>query len=172
MRGYLLDTNIVSYWFDGQSSQNRNIVDRIRSLPESSPLFVSAISLGEIEFGFRVRHEENFEFEREFRRFIQEKLPIVLNVTRTTRSSYGLIRAELFDRYAPWHKRGKRPRLGQLTEPVSELELGIQENDVWIAAQAMEHNLTLVSNDKLTKIGEVTAGLLLENWAAQGGSQK
>jgi predicted nucleic acid-binding protein len=114
LRGYLLDTNIVSYWFDGESPQNRDIVDRIRLLPESAPLFVSAISLGEIEFGFRVRREENAGFEREFFRFIQEKLPLVLDVTRTTRTDYGSIRAKLFDRYAPGHKRGKRLRLGRL----------------------------------------------------------
>jgi tRNA(fMet)-specific endonuclease VapC len=89
----------------------------------------------------------------------------VLDVTSTTRVYYGSIRAALFERYAPRDKRAKRFRLGQLTDPVSELELGIQENDVWIAAQAIEYNLVLVSNDKLTKIRDVAGDLLLENWA-------
>lgn len=164
MRGYLLDTNIVSYWFDEQSVPNRSIVERIRRLPERAPLRISAISLGEIEFGFRVRREENAEFERDLRRFLQEKLPTVLDVTSTTRIYYGSIRASLFDKYAPQRKRGKQLRLGQLTDPISELELGIQENDVWIAAQAIEYNLALVSNDKLTKIREVADDLLFENW--------
>jgi tRNA(fMet)-specific endonuclease VapC len=163
VRGYLLDTNIVSYWFDEQSVPNRSIVERIRRLPEGAPLRISAISLGEIEFGFRVRREEDAEFERDLRRFLQEKLPTVLDVTSTTRVYYGLIRASLFDKYAPQRKRGKL-RLGQLTNPVSELELGIQENDVWIAAQAIEYNLVLVSNDKLTRIREVADDLLFENW--------
>ncbi|MFL6232315.1 MAG: PIN domain-containing protein [Thermoanaerobaculia bacterium] len=164
MRGYLLDTNIISYWFDEQSLQNRSIVERIRDLPGETPLRISAISLGEIEFGFRVRREEDAEFERELRRFLQEKLPTVLDVTSTTRTYYGSIRASLFDRYTPRRKLNKQLRLGQLTDPVSELELGIQENDVWIAAQAIEYNLVLVSNDKLTKIRDVADGLFLENW--------
>jgi tRNA(fMet)-specific endonuclease VapC len=169
LRGYLLDTNIVSYWFDGQSPPNKMVVERIEGLPTGSPLRISAISLGEIEFGFRVRREEDADFERDLRRFIQEKLPAVLDVTNTTRTYYGSIRAALFERYAPRDRRGKRFRLGQLTDPVSELDLGIQENDVWIAAQAMEHNLVLVSNDRLTRVRGVADGLLLENWA-QGSS--
>jgi tRNA(fMet)-specific endonuclease VapC len=88
----------------------------------------------------------------------------VLDVTSTTRTYYGSIRASLFDRYTPRRKLNKQLRLGQLTDPVSELELGIQENDVWIAAQAIEYNLVLVSNDKLTKIRDVADGLFLENW--------
>jgi tRNA(fMet)-specific endonuclease VapC len=165
LRGYVLDTNIVSYWFDGHSPQNGAIVERIESLPAGAPLRISAISLGEIEFGFRVRREADAELERDLRRFVQEKLPTVLDVTSTTRAYYGSIRAALFERYAPRDKRAKRFRLGQLTDPVSELELGIQENDVWIAAQAIEYNLVLVSNDKLTKIRDIAGDLLLENWA-------
>jgi predicted nucleic acid-binding protein len=74
LRGYLLDTNIVSYWFDGQSPQNGAVVERIESLPAGAPLRISAISLGEIEFGFRARREADAELERDLRRFVQEKL--------------------------------------------------------------------------------------------------
>jgi len=168
VRGYLLDTNIVSYWFDEQSAPNRSIVERIQRLPEGAPLRISAITLGEIEFGLRVRREEMPEFERDLRLFVQEKLPTVLDVTSTTRTYYGSIRASLFERYGLHVKRNKKLRLGQLTDPASEAELGIQENDVWIAAQAVEYNLVLVSNDKLTKIREAADGLLFENWVTQG----
>jgi tRNA(fMet)-specific endonuclease VapC len=129
---------------------------------------VSAISLGEIEFGFRVRGQDDPELEKDLRRFIQEKLPVVLDITSTTRTYYGSLRAALFERYAPRNRRGKRSRIEQLTDPTSALELGIQENDVWIAAQALEHNLTLVSNDRLVKIEATATGLFLENWAEPG----
>jgi predicted nucleic acid-binding protein len=44
--------------------------------------------------------------------------------------------------------------------------LGIDENDLWLAAQAVARNLTLVTNDKIEKIREAANGsLYVENWA-------
>jgi predicted nucleic acid-binding protein len=47
---------------------------------------------------------------------------------------------------------------------VTSQELGIQENDLWMAAQALEYNLVFVTNDKMERIREVCADLQLENW--------
>ena len=164
MQGYLLDTNIVSYWFDGECLQNQAVVKHVEHLPKGTPLAVSAITLGEIEFGLRVRSKEPLEFEAELQRFILDQLPQVLEITKTTRTYYGLLRARLFDRFAPAEKRlrGRRPE--QLTNPVTGQELGIQENDLWIAAQAIEYNLVLVTNDALTRIREIGGDLKIEDW--------
>lgn len=50
-------------------------------------------------------------------------------------------------------------------DPVTAKELGIDENDLWIAAQSIEHNLILVSNDKMARIREVAGPVLdVEDW--------
>lgn len=162
MQGYLLDTNIVSYWFDGSCLQNKAVIDHVERLPRGTPLAISAITLGEVEFGLRVRSED--PLEAEMQQFLLDQLPLVLDVTSTTRISYGSLRARLFDRFAPAKKRGKGRRPEQLTDPATALELGIQENDLWIAAQAIEHNLILVTNDALARIQAVGNDLSIENW--------
>jgi tRNA(fMet)-specific endonuclease VapC len=169
VQGYLLDTNIISYWFDGSCLQNQAIVERVASLPQGTPLVISAITLGEIEFGLRVRSAEPLDFEAELQSFLFDQLPLVLDVTSTTRTSYGALRARLFERFAPVEKRSKSRRPEQLTDPATGQELGVQENDLWIAAQAIEHNLVLVTNDVLARIREAGADLRIENWTvAQG----
>jgi predicted nucleic acid-binding protein len=53
-------------------------------------------------------------------------------------------------------------------DPVTGHQLGIDENDLWIAAQAVEHNLVLITSDKLLKLREADPDgrLLIENWTA------
>jgi tRNA(fMet)-specific endonuclease VapC len=164
VQGYLLDTNIVSYWFDGKCLQNEAVVNRVAQLTKGTPLAISAVTLGEIEFGLRVRSEKPLEFEAELQSFVSDQLPLVLDVTSTTRTYYGSLRAWLFDRFAPVAKRRKSRRPEQLTSPVTGEELGIQENDLWIAAQALEYNLVFVTNDALARIQEIGRGLRVEDW--------
>lgn len=166
MRGYLLDTNIVSYWFTGGSLQHELINTRIQSLPGNSLLALSAITLGEIEYGHRAVSPKETSVQTDFLEFIGERLPTVFPVEATTRLYYGKLRALLFEKLIPpgRKKAGLRPE--QLVDPVTSLELGIQENDLWIAAQALEYNLVLVTADKLQRIRGVATELEVENWAA------
>jgi tRNA(fMet)-specific endonuclease VapC len=166
VEGYLLDSNIIRYWFDEGRSEHGRVLQRIQRLPEGTPLAISAVTLGEIEYGLRV-HDESLAFEGELKGFIDEQLPMVLAVTATTRIDYGSIRARLFRKYAPGELRRKNRMPEQLVDPATGLTLGIQENDLWIAAQAVEYNLVLVSNDRLTHIREVAPELRIENWAVQ-----
>jgi len=83
-----------------------------------------------------------------------------------TANTYGELRSLLFDKYAPNDKRKKNLRPEQLVDPITSLELGIQENDLWIAAQAIVRNLILVTHDKLTHIRKIAGSELhIEDWA-------
>jgi tRNA(fMet)-specific endonuclease VapC len=168
VQGYLLDTNIVRYWFDSGCPEHDWVLPHIQRLPAGTLLTVSAITLGEIEYGLRVL-DEAAGFEAELAGFVQEQFPLILDVTATTQSDYGSIRARLFRKYAPGELRRKARQPEQLVNPVTGLTLGIQENDLWIAAQAVEHNLVVVSNDRLTHIREVASELRVENWASSPG---
>lgn len=92
MHGYLLDTNIVAYWFDERRPQHERVAHHIQELPETTPLMISAITLGEIEFGLHVTTGDTPKREA-FRAFINTNLPMVLDVTKATRIYYGSLRA-------------------------------------------------------------------------------
>ncbi len=85
---------------------------------------------------------------------------------RTPTATYGDLRARLFEKFAPKKRRRKGLRPEELIDPVTAKELGIQENDLWIAAQAIERNLVLVTNDAMARIQEVASELKVEDWAA------
>ena len=127
---------------------------------------VSAITLGEIEYGLRVVSEDSTPSQEAFRELVEHRLPMVLDISKTTRMYYGLLRARLFEKYAPRRKRRRGLRPEQLIDPVTSRELGIQENDLWLAAQALEFNLVLATNDALERLRDVCADLMIENWAA------
>ena len=164
MHGYLLDTNIVRYWFDERRPEHQRVLQHIQELDEP-PLMISAITLGEIEYGLQVTRSDTFKQEA-YLAFISTNLPMVLDITKTTRIYYGSLRASVFEKYAPNERRRRGLRPEQLIDPVTSRELGIQENDLWIAAQALEYNLVLVTNDKMDRIRDVCEDLQVENWTA------
>ncbi|MGH8059945.1 MAG: hypothetical protein ACREOH_22355, partial [Candidatus Entotheonellia bacterium] len=109
--------------------------------------------------------EDNTAWQAAFRELVDRRLPMVLDISKTTGSYYGSIRARLFEKYAPRERRRRGLRPEQLIDPVSSQVLGIQENDLWLAAQALEFNLVLTTNDKLERIRDACEELQIENWA-------
>ncbi len=175
MRDYLIDTQTVRYWYDPGCSQHEAVVANIESLREQGKsleykprLLVSVITLGEIEFGHRVNLSANPNVQTDYLRFVNEQLPVRLEVTEEATAFFGEIRKRLFDTYAPGDKRRSQMRPEQLIDPITSKELGIQENDLWLCAQAVGHGMVLVTNDGMCRIREVSRGmqpvLLIQNW--------
>lgn len=164
MQGYLLDTNIVSYWHDESRLEHEHVKQRIEERPQEAPLMISAITLGEIEYGLWVVLGDNALSQHAFREFVDFYLPMVLDISSKTRMYYGMLRARLFEKFSPHERRSRRLRPEQLIDPVTSLVLGIQENDLWIAAQALEFNLVLVTNDAIQRIRDICDELQVENW--------
>lgn len=163
MDGYLLDTCILSYWFDTHVPQHNSVTAGVEALPRESPLRISVITWGEIEYGHRKAFGASPLAQRRFRSFVTERVPSVIEVRRGTAAYYGEIRARLFDTYAPGKQRkGLRPE--QLVDPITSKTLGIQENDLWMAAQAAEHNLVFVTGDKMDHLKAVADDVRFEDW--------
>lgn len=175
MRDYLIDTQTIRYWYDPVCPQHEAVVtnlERLQKQVESSEhkprLVVSVITLGEIEFGHRVNPSADPEVRMDYVRFVNEQLPMRLDVTEDATAFFGEIRRRLFDKYAPGDKRRPKMRPEQLIDPTTSKELGIQENDLWLCAQAVAHRMVLVTNDGMRRIREVSQGmqppLLIQNW--------
>jgi len=160
--GYLLDTNILSYWFDATRPEHDTVKQHVDSLPDEAPLWVSAITLGEIDYGHRCSPKSNTDAQAEFRMFLEEAMPCVVGIDKHTDSHYGMLRSLLFKAFGSKTRRQKWPE--ELADPTTAKQLGIQENDIWIAAQALQFNLVLVTNDKMLRLRQIAPELRIENW--------
>jgi len=166
--GYLLDTCAIRYWFDELPAVKAAADARAAD----SPLYVSAITLGEIEFGHALNPAGAGAKRDEFVAFVRRQLPQILQVSKHTAEPYGCIRAKLAERFPPEGGWTKKIRPEQLYDPVAAQKLGIDENDLWIVPQAVERNLVLVTSDKMARIHEAVCELYsdfrFEDWAQSG----
>ena len=171
MRDYLLDTNIVRYWYDTGCDEHANVlshIDNVRYRPpqahHTSLLLISVVTLGEIEYGHRAAPDPDPVRQTEYLRFIKEEQLEVLDIGKHTADAYGRLKAWLFNHRAPRADRSKARRAGELVRPK-----GVGENDLWIAAQAVTLNLVLVTHDKLANLREALLEeyphFQLEDWA-------
>lgn len=175
MRDFLLDTQTIRYWHDSRCSQHSAVSANVAALRQLAAsleikpkLLMSVVTLGEIEFGHRVALAPDPAAQSAYVKFVQEELPNPFELSSDAAASYGDLRTLLFNKYAPGDKRKPKMRPEQLVDPVTALELGIQENDLWLCAQAASHGMVLVTNDRMARIHSVASGLspplLVQNW--------
>jgi predicted nucleic acid-binding protein len=159
MEGYLFDTNIVSQWFRGNSL----VVKRVEAIPSDALLYISSITIGEIEFGHACVRSPDKAKQAEFRRWIKEHLEDQeLPLEASTGIYYGMFKCELFRKFPP---RGKKKRPESCFDDVTGKDLGIDENDLWLVSQACDHNLIFVTNDRMTRIKEIVGDRVkIDSW--------
>ncbi len=179
MRDYLLDTQIIRYWYDTGCKKHAAVIgnaEALRTLAASAEhkprLLVSVVTLGEIEFGHRVQVGAHAAEQEAYMRFVSEQLPHRLDLTDGAVTAFGEIRSMLFNEYAPGDLRRSKMRPEQLVDPTTSLNLQIQENDLWLCAQAVGYGMVLVTNDAMKPIIAVAEGmhppLLVQNWTMSG----
>lgn len=156
---FLADTNVVSMLWDELHNDHDVAWDFLRSYPDAS-VYISVITLGELEYGLQTA--PRIDAKRQIMIRDQMKaFPLVLNITRHTINHYAEMRAALFRRFSPRDKRGrltaKVPE--DLVDCTTGRELGIDENDLWIASLAVERNLVFLSRDKMNRIRKVSPQL-------------
>ncbi|GAX40646.1 hypothetical protein NIES4075_16120 [Tolypothrix sp. NIES-4075] len=145
---YLLDTNHCS----GAIRANSNILRRIGEV-ENAIIATCVIVQGElIDMAERSqRQESNLVLVKRFLQGIY-----IYNVDSVTADIYGSLKAATFAQFGPKEKTKRRKT--KITE------LGFDENDLSIAAIALQHNLTIVSADSdFERIQQVRA-LSVESW--------
>ncbi|MBI3823759.1 MAG: PIN domain-containing protein [Planctomycetes bacterium] len=184
MADYLLDTNIIAYWYDPRCSEHIKVKARVNLARQPDPqtqyvsnFYVSVITLGEIDYGARASHVPDPAKQAEYAamdaakiKFVSEQCPEPRAITKDVVEHYGELRAWLFNHCAPKSRKSKKLRAEELVYPMTEQKLAIDENDLWIAAQARTHNLVLVTNDSHGNFGKMLTQfeptLKVENWAS------
>jgi tRNA(fMet)-specific endonuclease VapC len=129
---YLLDTNI---WSALIRRANPGLVSHFETL-DRSRIALSPIVLGELQVGY----------------YKGDRTPKRLAVIEAIRSSAEMliINSRVADTYA------------QLRAQLEQTGTPIGPNDTWIAAEALQHKLVLVTNN--TREFSRVPGLVLENW--------
>lgn len=190
MADYLLDTNVISDWYDDTPTQGggpkpahkavRTNVERVRiPNPETGYVprfYVSFVTHGEIEYGARTSRTPDpakgaaySAMDAAKKRFVSEQCPEELKWNKHVPIAYGELKAWVFEYCAPKELRPKKVRFKQLIDPATATALDIADNDLWIAAQAMTHDLVLVTRDRRGNFGKVlqqfASSLRVEDWA-------
>lgn len=145
---YLLDTNHCSNIIAG----NPTLIRKVAEVGESA-IATSAITEGELIYMVENsrQKEENIVI---FERFLQD-IPIY-GIDEETGRIYGGLKAQIMARFGP-KERSKRRR-------TRTVNLGIDENDLWIASIALQYAFTVVSADNdFRRIKEVR-DFPLEAW--------
>ena len=154
MRGYLLDTNHVGAY----NNQVPSVMQKLRLIPADWQIRVCTITLGEIEAGHLRNPPTDQQKRKDYEKLLHENfLHHALCISIHTRIFYAKLIAGIFQLYPPSSKNPK-------TEEHLR-RLGVDINDVWICASAMEHNLTLVTEDNMKCIKDAAGtGLLFDCW--------
>ena len=102
----------------------RNAIDMVEIIVGAELILFSPIVLGELMFGFRngTRFKKNTS---DFNNFLDHEAVELVQMGRTTSDRYSRIAAQLKQQGTP-----------------------IPTNDIWIAAQTMEHGAELITSDR------------------------
>jgi len=149
MKGYLLDTSTLSAYYTPGHPNHQAAKRAIDELPTDSAKLVSVITLAECDYGVRFAERKSGSPLPELR----DKLKSIseyakLRITHHTSEDY----AELKNMVAARSQFTKRERMPKYLEDWidrgSGQRLQLGENDLWICAQAKEHDLILIASDR------------------------
>jgi predicted nucleic acid-binding protein len=148
---YILDTNIVSYLYEDNSLQSSSVKEYLLKLPDGCEVYVSILTIYEIEYGVAVAEKEEIEdMFRKMKRYIVRDFPI-LPLAFNASEKFGLLKAKYVEHTGINKKAAKR-----------------HDIDFMIAGSALAHNAILVSSDGIfEQIQKIHPELLIENWSAK-----
>lgn len=146
MDAYLLDTNLVSVLYNARRPNHLPVRTALAALDPAAPQLVSCITIGELRFGLalsRAAGRPLAHMEACIER--TEEHPLA-EVGRHTAEAFGYVKSSVALQRVDIQRRIPRWVEGWSDRVTGQL-LQIDENDLWIAAQAVERNLVVITSD-------------------------
>ena len=147
MDTFLLDTSVVSVLYDARRPNHQAIRRAIAGFDRDAPQLISAISIGELRYGLALSKEAGqpmTHIEACIKMAEEHPLAEIGGYTGQAfahvKSSIAKQRVDVRHRIPRWVEGWADRVTGQL--------LQIDENDLWIAAQAVERNFVVVTSDR------------------------
>ena len=149
MDGYLLDTCAISALLAEKHKNHQAVKQVIDGIEPGASRFVSSIAIAEMIFGALTDEASTGQRRPKIWEVLDkaQRCPI-REVTNNTRHEYANLRKNLAIAHLPNILRSDRSRwIENWMSKITGEKLQIEENDLWICAQAKEYNLRLITTD-------------------------
>jgi len=149
MTAYFFDTTVLSIYLDPMHPmhvEKRRLLDALRT---EAPRFISAVALAELGFGTCLAAAIGKGHLPALEAIIaQARAYAVLDLTHHTAAAYADLKARVAQKYLAKVLRKDRPKyIEEWVDKATGQKLGIDENDLWMCAQAKERDLLFVTAD-------------------------
>ncbi|HBI18446.1 MULTISPECIES: type II toxin-antitoxin system VapC family toxin [unclassified Brevundimonas] len=147
MAGYLFDTSMLIALTNARSPFHQPANDFLASLAGEDLQFVSSVSLGELQSGvdsiFAIKGQRPVTAQQTLK---QAEAYDLLVVDRHVALSYGRLKAAMVAKFLPKASQ-RRSHLEDWIDNATGARLAVNENDLWICAQAHERDICVVACD-------------------------
>lgn len=148
---YLLDTNVFSNLYNPRRKKYSDVCSAIESLDPNAPLYLSVVVLGEFLFGLRMAEGAGQDLDHIRTTIRRAKERPLAEIGLHTAEAYGEVRSQLATHWTDPEK--KLPRwVEDWKDKVTGKSLQIDENDLWLVAQAVERNYVFLTTDKKLEV--------------------
>ncbi len=164
MAGYLLDTSVLIALVDPANRFHGAANSTVGAMLATDLQFVSSVTLGEIHTGIesnlRTRGTRPPNAQQTLS-LAQARSPLVID--ENVAHSYGSLKAAMVARYMPNAGRSRRSAfIENWIDQATGLRLGVNENDLWVCAQALERDIFVIAADSdFQKIADAESRLKL-----------
>ena len=147
MEQILLDTNFVSVLFDRRRPNFSAVQTRARAFSQTDLVYLSVVVLAELRYGMDAAQRVGQDVSHVRRTLTQAATYPLAEIGRHTAEAYGDVKARLADHYLDMSRRVPR-WLENWQDRATGQMLQVDENDLWIVAQAVERDYLLVTSDQ------------------------
>ncbi len=148
-----MDTSALSPLVDSSHPKHGLATTLVASL-SGSPIYVSGLALAELAFGLALHEKAHGTKMPNAEQMLSDaKSYPPLWIEHHTATEYASLKATIAVFYLPNVTRQFRKKwVEDWVDQYTEKKLGVDENDLWICAQALEMNFTLIADDKMNRI--------------------
>lgn len=147
MEQILLDTNFVSVLFDSRRPSFHNVQTRAQAFTERDLVYLSVVVLAELRYGMEAAQRAGQDISHVRNTLAQAASYPLAEIGRHTAEAYGDVKARLANHYLDLSRRPPR-WIENWQDRASGQMLQVDENDLWIVAQAVERDYLLLTSDQ------------------------